>query len=115
MGKPHVEDLSKLPKWARDRIERLERDLEGKRQELIRMGQPGQSFITMLLMPGEGPNELGLPDRTIRFRVAPGSRDYVEVAISRDKIHPRIMVRAQSQLVLKPEASNVIEVSSEGF
>lgn len=104
-------DLSKLPVWARHRIEKLEADVEWWKSKAVK-AEAGEASIWMV----HGLDEdipLAQAGETIRFDMAPGSR----IDVRFDKQHPgELYVSASGRLggdiVVTPQSSNVIRVAA---
>ncbi len=101
-------DLSKLPKWAQDRITIAERDRDYYREQTQRM-DAGESDTFIPGFKYLGTRDTFLPDGcTVRFHTAEG---YVEVG--RERNQDGVNVRASRSLAIYPVVSNVIRVTND--
>lgn len=96
-------DVNKLPRWAQNRIEKLEADVaywEGRVVE----AETGETNTFL----GDWPVNKGLPnDSRIVFNL-PGGQ--VDVQIKDD--HLRVMARGGGSLEIQPHVSNVIHIKT---
>lgn len=105
-----MENLDKLPKWARDRISRLERQVETLQETLAhRNGEASSGRI--ILNPYDDDARLVFPDHTnVRFAMSDkGWRDYFEVRLKGDCIE----VACGGPMIIKPHVTNVISLTPE--
>lgn len=112
-------DVSKLPKWARDRIENLERDLrvseERCRRLFDREPEPVSGRVVVESFYGHNPGSNGehdqpLPDHsTIRFHVGDMQRwnNYIDVRMERTEDGLAVQVRGHDRIAITPHSSNV--------
>jgi len=98
-------DITKLPKWAQVHIRRLERDLENLKSQIADMSEGDETELSWTTNYDDW---YGIPNNaTIRLQMDNG--DYLELyKDSRDVT----TVRTGRILVVTPQASNVIRISS---
>jgi len=106
-----AEDVSRLPRWARQRIERLTAEIEHLKA-VTSAAETGQTNVTLL----NGIEERGLPPNArIRFRLPrgrPGS-DVLECSVLRGDPDTVEIRSNDGRLVVLPSVSNVIYVKVE--
>lgn len=100
------EDLSKLPKWARDRIDVLERDLAFAQEQLDARDAPEGTPITWSTLADHKWHGLHAY-ATVRF-VAQGG--WIECNVTHEG---ELAVRAEGLLVVQPRAGNMVILRSE--
>lgn len=100
-----TEDVTKLPMWARKRIERLTAEVESWKSRALSAASPDQTNVTI----SDGIEERGLPrDSHIRFRIG---RTQMEVALRESHDGLGLEVRSlDGTLAVLPLVSNVISV-----
>jgi hypothetical protein len=102
------EQLSKLPKWAREEIERLQNRVSRLEDDLT-TALGNVTPETRVCVRGLGPNpSRPLDDHaTVQFKVGPGPMDMIEMSFNYD--HPRgVNIRSGLSLHILPSASNSI-------
>lgn len=123
MRRRSVEDFSKLPIWAQNRIRKLEGDVASYKAEAMQAAPESFSRICVMDWSGIGMGsgrviEHGIPEgETIRFYPGKGPRpanpdkeQYIEVKLSdRDGGGVRVS-SGTGQLAVYSEASNLIRV-----
>jgi hypothetical protein len=99
------EDITTLPRWARQRIERLTGEVEHWKAKALSASSPDKTNITI----NDGLDERGLPpDSRVRFRLA---RTAIEVGLRPASTGPVLEVRSlDGSLAVFPQVSNVIYV-----
>ena len=105
------EDVSTLPRWARERIARLTDEVEHWKSIALSASSPDKTNVTIV----DGLEERGLPPNSrVKFRMG---KDAIEVSVSSDMPgrHPAastsIEVRSSDgSLSILPAASNTIYV-----
>jgi hypothetical protein len=102
------EDVKMLPKWARDRIQRLEQEVEHQKTLALSASTPEKTNVTVVV-DYAGSEERGLPkDSRVRFRMG---RTQIEVGIPYGSDGSILNVRSlDGTLVVEPQVSNVIGV-----
>lgn len=111
-----MSDITKLPKWAREKIESQERhiaNLKDRIQEL-NMQHPGSNIELGSYIYGECTLP---PDSEVGFYLSESRRKYQDMITVNHERGERtaLSITAHSGLlVVKPWASNVIKVSIEG-
>jgi hypothetical protein len=99
-------DVSKLPRWAAQHIDKLEKDV-AYWKELATAGPDNSD--TFVSWPMDHPKPLGA-GYNIRFVTGPSHGDYIEVRNQQDG---SVEVRtAWNAMVVEPKASNTIVVRS---
>jgi len=102
-----MENLDKLPKWARDRIKRLEEQVETLRGSLARRnGEATDGRI--VLNPYDDNERLVFPDHThVRLSMSDkGWRDYFDVRLKGGCIE----VSCGGPMSIQPHVTNVISL-----
>ena len=104
------EKISKLPKWAQYHIQILERDLANAKTQIEQIGGAvagGSSLISYETSSVQA----NLPDRScVRFKLSDKRSVEVSLRIAGNKRYLRIYAGGGT-LVLKPEMSNVIDIT----
>lgn len=107
MATTDKQDTSKLPKWAQQRIDKLERDVEYWKARATEGPENSDTFISW---PMDSPKPLG-SGYNIRFVVGSGSGDYIEVRNQQDgSVEVRTAWRGMR---IHPTASNTIVVRQD--
>lgn len=105
------EDVKKLPKWAQQKIELLEQNLDYQTKQLLQFGPNagGKSNVWLEMHPTTDAPPFYLPDRTeITFRFENDARISVRLKAGALSIYC-----PTGALQVHPEMSNVITVSGE--
>jgi hypothetical protein len=104
--KPTSQDITRLPKWAQDRIRLLEANLRSAQRDLDAMTGDPANTDTLLW---NYQNEKGLPRHAnIRFRTGPKGADYIDARL--DDIEGCVVIHGGDRLAIVPSASNVIKI-----
>lgn len=102
-----TEDVATLPRWARQRIERLTQETENWKTIALAATTPGKTNVTLV----DGLDERGLPPNSrVRFGLG---KDTLEVGIRADSLagSGAIEVRClDGNLSVLPAVANVIYV-----
>lgn len=113
---PTPEQIARLPKWARDHLDRLDRrvrDAERVRDEAVLATHPDDSDA-VLRPNSDYPVGLGRRPR-VRFRLGEEERwEYVDVTVQTDVVTGRryLELHGGSALALRPQVTNVLHVST---
>lgn len=102
-------DVSKLPKWAQERIQWLERENVRLARKLDQLEGTEETNITYLDGLGERP----LPaNKTIRFQTDDG---HIDVRLERPERGERggICINAEHPMSIRPEAANAAKIYNE--
>jgi len=100
-------DVSKLPKWAQDRIRLLERKAERLEHKIDQLEGTEETNITYLDGLGERP----LPaNKTIRFQTNAG---HIDVRLEREG--EGLYVNAQHPMAIHPQAANSVQIVNKGW
>lgn len=110
----HGYDTAKLPKWARDEIERLHKKLEDSvgywRSKALAAAGEGPGAPITVRTHDDLDGELGLSDETIRFYPDPSDRErYLEV----DRTSFGIEVSSARFLGVRPTSTNRVQILFE--
>jgi hypothetical protein len=110
-----MEDLEKLPRWARVRLEAAERQVENLKSALRVLEGEGERPSSVGYRSGDGMEYHALPkDSRIRFSVVEGvgrGMDFIDVHLDSDG---RLIVAAGDVITIEPRASNVIHIKLRG-
>ncbi len=111
--------IAKLPKWARDEIERLEADRDHYKAEAYATADLDEKGTdTVLRVRGLGAPDLGLPPRsTIGFRCGEGRERMLEVRVSDTRHGWGVRITGLGigvGLRVYPDSANVIHVLPGG-
>lgn len=109
--KIHGHDTANLPKWAREHIEVLHRDVEHwKNQALAAAGENAEG--APIVVGIDRRDERGLPDEVIRFYPDPSDRSlYIQVR----REGRGIDINATRPVVLRMRSSNTFQLDPEEF
>jgi len=100
------EDLATLPRWASDRIKRLEQEVEHL-QSLLAVTPPEKTNVTIIDYVDNVERGLS-PNARVRFRIG---RTQIEVGIPYKGDGTMLDVRSlDGRLVVEPQVSNVIGI-----
>jgi hypothetical protein len=110
---PTPEQLLKLPKWAQDHVQYLERCLSTTRAEMRRLG--GDITKTNVYVPGIHTltEDFALqPNARVRFTTGPTHQDYVDVHHDRGALRSgsRVTIHGFATLVTRHHSSNLFTV-----
>ena len=104
------EKISKLPKWAQYHIQILERDLANAETQIEQIGGAvarGSSLVSYQTSSVQA----NLPDRShVQFRLSDKRSVEMSLRITGNKRYLHIYAKGGT-LVLKPEMSNVIDIT----
>lgn len=101
-----MRDKAKLPKWAQDEINRLERDVASLKRDLHAIANSGEADAYV----DTGDSKIGLPPYSrVIFRVMPGP-SCVECVRQGNGI---AVYASGGRLLVIPQASNVIHAQVE--
>jgi hypothetical protein len=115
------EDVTKLPKWARDRIQHLEGVIEWERKRADAVAPRTHAHIEALHVRGMVTyghammkDERALPlHESVYFWTGPGSQDYMQVSHDSHLNDEAIVVRSgMMTLVVQPQSGNSIIVEN---
>lgn len=104
MAKAPQQNLSKLPRWAQNRIAKLEADLTYYKDKAYAAALGDAGSPVVVHQYGEG-DDIGLPEETIRFFPDPKDRRrYIDV-----RRQPfGVEVRSNPLLGIRPSSSNSV-------
>lgn len=105
-----MNDITKLPKWAQERISDLERRLVSAKQateKLITDSRSNGTGVVQMIVGGVDIKNLTLYDRAvISFRVSPIKK--IEVSLRQDDHDSYVDVSGSSIIQIEPRAANSI-------
>lgn len=108
-----TQDVSKLPKWAQDRISNLERNLQHAEQQLAIGPEDSDTFANPYgdMIGGSAIRPLGRGE-LVRFVIDEDARRFFEARIVRENgdIHLDIRTEGNTRLLVEPRASNLIHI-----
>lgn len=103
-----MSDISKLPRWAQQHIEILERDLAYWRGKAEAGPEESNTFVDGYTNSGRnGGTPLGM-NTAVRFEVS--ERDYFLVEMDGTALRVHGTARGNSALAVLPRSNNVIEI-----
>lgn len=106
-----TEDISKLPKWAQQKIIALESQVAVYKEQVDQFLGSEATFTSLSL--GFLNDDRPIPDESeIRFRLS--GKKYSCIEVSRDLSGNQIRIMGDRGLTVQPVASNVITVGLEG-
>lgn len=111
------EDVSKLPRWARQRLAKLEADVEHWRKQALSAAVTGpeKTEVRMVVLEDGGLKAKGLPAGTEIEFVTAGGRVHCSVG-AKGKYYDEPVLTITSpdgRLLVRPYASNMVHVSVE--
>ena len=99
------QDISKLPKWAQDRLRNLQGEVERVREEMLTLtGKPGSTNIEWRHALEHHPLPPGV---TVRFTM--DEYRWVEIG----HFLGGVQIRGSRQLIIVPNVSNTFKVDEE--
>lgn len=111
-----AEREARLPKWARDALADLRRDLSRAQREAreARLSTDPEGSSAVLHPYAEVPVGLG-PEAMVRFILGPkGSEEWVDVRVEKDpRGRRRLLIRGGTTATISPRASNSFYVDVE--
>jgi len=113
MSQPTDDQIAKLPKWAREYIEHLEREVLATQANADSITKAHPNTDTFLEGNGPWSDGIQLPKRSrIRFKLGEPRRQEVEVYIKQDysDMPPYLLVQAYNSMLIRPEATNTIRI-----